>query len=460
MSAGQELPKPQTTYKESEIPKTRWTNYLLILLVANVGIWMASLFYLSKAKTTYVSEWSINIPGSGSNANINLPNIGQATSQDDSAYSGGTYDPRENYKAIASSEQVLKAAATAVNMSLKEFGKPRIKIVDNTTFMELEVKGSTPEEAEKKAIALSDALEARLTQLRREEISQQNGRLQAGIDDLRRKLKNSQERLSNYKAKSGLSSEEQLTNLATNIETLRKQRAELIAQEQQSKARFAELSSNLSLSSQDASDAFILQADTLFQNYLKNYNDAKTKLITLTARFLPDHPVVVTQKTELTSAEQALINRAEELLKRSFTMADVDRLNFGNNDTSGSKRTNFSEQLITANLDSQGFQAQVQALDREIGILENRLRILSQRQVVIEDLKRDVQISEAVFSSTIARIDLAKSNVSSSYPPIQILALPSLPKSPKGPTKEMVLIGTVVGSLFLSSGIITLGRRV
>lgn len=61
-------------------PNKIWTNSLLMIVAVNGAIWVAALFYLMTAKKTYVSDWSINIPSSNTNANINLPNIGQATS--------------------------------------------------------------------------------------------------------------------------------------------------------------------------------------------------------------------------------------------------------------------------------------------------------------------------------------------------------------------------------------------
>jgi hypothetical protein len=86
-------------------------------------------FSLSKGyTTTYTSDSAINLPGEGSNANVNLPGIGQASYENSSPYgSSSSQDPRESYKFIAESEAVLKAAAAAINMSLKEFGKPRLR---------------------------------------------------------------------------------------------------------------------------------------------------------------------------------------------------------------------------------------------------------------------------------------------------------------------------------------------
>ena len=139
-------------------------------------------------------------------------------------------------------------------------------------------------------------------------------------------------------------------------------------------------------------------------------------------------------------------------------MSLVNRLNFSNNESSGSKRAILSEQLVTTSVDKQGIKAQVNALDTQIPQLEGRLKRLSEQQSIIEDLKRDVQVAEAVFSSTIARLDLAKTSVSSSYPQIQTLARPSLPEEASGPRKNLVLLGATLGSLLFSSGMIGLWK--
>ncbi|MGB3655313.1 MAG: hypothetical protein WBA41_29470 [Rivularia sp. (in: cyanobacteria)] len=446
------------TKKTSVTSKASGIFYLLTLILVNAGIWSGASIYLATAKPKYVSEWAINIPGSGSTSDINLPNIGQATSQNYSAYAGANYDPRENYKAIATSDRVLKVAAANVNMSLEKFGIPRIKTVDNTSLMRFELKGSTPQQARIKSVALQRAFEAKLNQLRYEEIAQQKARLESGIETSRRTLTAAQRRLSAFQAASGLSSEEQLTKLATNIEDLRRQRAELAAQQQQSQAQLAELSSSLNLSSNQASDAFVLQADPLFQNYLKSYSEANSQLIGLGARFLQTHPSVINIKTEQRDAQAALLNRAQALLNRPISMALINRLNFSNNESSGSKRAILSEQLVTTSVAKQGIKAQVEALETEIPQLEVRLQKLAQQNSVMEDLKRDVQVAEAVFSSTITKLDLAKTTVSASYPETQILAAPSLPTEANAPRKTLVLIGASLGSLLFSSGIIGLWK--
>jgi uncharacterized protein involved in exopolysaccharide biosynthesis len=72
---------------------------------------------------------------------------------------------------------------------------------------------------------------------------------------------------------------------------------------------------------------------------------------------------------------------------------------------------------------------------------------------------RDVQIAEAVFSSTLARLDLSKSNVSSSYPQIQIFTEPTIPTAASAPNKKLVLLGAALGSLFCTNGLLLLWLR-
>ena len=449
---------PADTRKRRAVPKASGVLYILTLILVNAGIWSGAFMYLATAKSKYVSEWALNIPGSGSTSNINLPNIGQATSQNYSAYAGANYDPRENYKAIATSDQVLKSAARIVNMRPKKFGKPRVRTVDNTSLMKFEFQGSDPQTARRKSIALQNTFEAKLEQLRNEEIAQQKTRLENGMEASRLKLKTAQRRLSKFKADSGLNSDEQLKSLAINIEQLRRRRSELTAEQQQSIAQVSELSDNLSLSSNQASDAFVLQADQLFQNYLKTYSEANSELIKTSAKLTQAHPTIINLQTEQEAARNALLKSAQALLNRPISMPLVNRLNFSNNESSGSKRAILSEQLVTTNVAKQGIKAQVNALDRQIPLLDERLKRLSQQLSVMEDMKRDVQVAEAVFSSTIAKLDLAKTSVSSSYPQIQILSTPSLPEEASGPRKNLVLLGATLGSLLFSSVIIGLWR--
>jgi len=437
----------------------RSSLYLLLGLATNVVFWASAFLYLKVTPPTYTSSSAINLPGEGSNTNVTLPGIGQASYQNSSPYgSSSSQDPRENYKFIAESEAVLKAASAGINMSLKEFGEPRLKLLNNTTMMTVEFKGANPEEARNKSLAFYKAFEARLIELRTQEASQRDVGFQTALNSSQKKLESAQKRLSDYKARSGLNSDNQISDLTSNIEQLRRQRAEILAQQQQASTRLAQLSTNLKLSAGQATDAFVLQTDQIFQQNLKNYSDASAALIVLESKFLPNHPTLITETAKRDAVQQALLARGQSLLGRPVSLATLKQLNLSTTNSDSSRDTLF-QQLVTVQADQKGFTAQAQAINQQIAQLENRLQNLAQQQSELDALRRDMQVAETVFSSTLARLDIGKSNTFGSYTLIQIVAEPTLPDTPTTPKKSYVYLGAATGSLLSSTGLVLLWLR-
>lgn len=434
----------------------RWSLYLLLGLATNVAFWASALFYLKITPPTYTSSSAVNLPGAASNANVNLPGIGQASYENSSPYAiGSSQDPRENYKFIAESEPVLKAAAARLKMSSGEFGKPQIKVLVNTSVMTVVFQGASPEEAQNKSLAFYKALETRLNELRTQEAIRRDVGFQQGLNSSQKKLQIAQNRLSNYKAHSGLSSDNQIKDLTTNIEQLRRQRAEILAQQQQASTRLKELSTNLKLSAGQATDAFVLQTDQIFQQNFKNYSDASAALVVLESKFLPNHPTVIAERAKRDAAQEALLARSQSLLGQPVSLASLKQLNLNGTNSSAARETLF-QQLVTVQADQKGLTAQAQTIDQQITELENRLKKLVQQESKLDALKRDMQVAEAVFSTTLTRLDIGKSNAFGSYPLIQIVAEPSLPDSPTEPKKSYVYLGAGLGSLFSTTGVVLL----
>ena len=443
---------------KSVLKQRRWQHYLLAGVIANTAFWASALLYLQLVPPTYTSRSAITLPGAGSAANVNLPGIGQASYESSSPYASSTQDPREDYKFVALSEPVLKAASTKLNMPLGEFGKPRIKIIDSTTIMQVDFKGASPEEAQSKSLAFYQAFEAKLNELRREEIIRRDAGFQSGLSSSQKKLEVAQKRLSDYKASSGLNSSDQIRDLSINIEQLRRQQAEIIAQQEQASSRLKQLSANLNLSGQQAADAFAIQTDQILQQNLKDYSEATANLDVLTSKFLPNYPAVVAEKAKQNSAKTALLNRGQSLLGRPVSEANLRQFNLSST-SSGSSRETLFQQLITVKADEQGLQAQAKAINQQITLLQDRLKNLSQQESTLDALKRDMQVAEAVFSSTLTRLDIGKSNVFGSYPLIQILTNPTLPETPSWPINGLVFLGAGLGSLFITTGLVLLWLR-
>jgi uncharacterized protein involved in exopolysaccharide biosynthesis len=431
--------------------KRRWLRYLALTLLANAAIWGLTMLYLKKAKSTYISEWALILPGSAPGIDINLPNIGQASSFSNSPFGGATTDPRANYQFIVTSDEVLHTAATAVKATEKEFGKPRVKLVDNTTIMTAEITGSSPEQAQQKSKALYEALVKRIGVLRVEEISRRDEGIKKTLQFAQDKLTAAQQRLSAYKAESGLSFPGQVENLSVNVEQLRRQRAEMLAQTQQATRRLQQLAQSLGISPQQAADAFLLQADQLFQQELKNYSESTANLSGLRTKWGRNHPEVQREAGKQSAAAAAVRDRSVALLGDDIGAQALATLNLSADDQGGG-RAGFFRDLITVQAEQRGLTEAVHTLDQQIGFLDSRLSSLSQRQSKLESLQREMQTADAVFASTVAKLDLGKSEIFSAYPLAQLLVEPSLPTEASAPRKSLIILGSLMGSFFCSAG--------
>ena len=445
-------------FSNSRVDNNRWQPYFILGIIANAAIWGSAAFILKVQRPIYTSTLNTTLPGSGSAAHVSLPNIGQASYESSSPYgNSSTQDPRETYKAIATSEPVIKAAAKKLNMSLYSFGMPRLKVVQNTTIMRFDFNGESPNEAQNKSLAFYQAFQARLNELRAQEAVQRDAGFQSSLSTSKTKLQIAQKRLSDYKARSGLNSNDQITALSNNIEGLRKERAQILAQQQQASTRLKEISAKLKLSPQQAVDAFVLQTDQIFQQNLKNYSETSAVLVVLESKLLPNHPTVVDQEARRDAAQKALLTRSQSLLGRPVSQATLQLLNL--NSTNVSARENLFQELFAVRAGEQGFQSQAQEMNQQIALLEGRLKTLAQQESTLEALKRDLLVAEAVFSSTLARLDIGRSNAFGSYPLIQTLIEPTLPLTPSFPKPSFVLLGATLGSLFLTTGFLLLWLR-
>lgn len=449
------------SYPESPGKPWRLLRYLVLGITINSAIWGLTFFYLKVTKPTYVSKWTLVLPETGSSTRVDIPQLGGASSEVKSPYSDRSQDPRAKYQVVAESDAVLEAAAKKLNMPEKKFGEPRIKVVDNSTLMDFEMKGDTPEEARSKAIALQEAFDQRLDYLRKEEVAIKNSSFQKDMVDAEQKLKIAQARLSDFKAKTGLGSKIQLEQISDRLEELRKLLADLMAQKQQAGANLRALSNNLDMSSQQAADAFVLKTDPVFQQNLKDYSDATTTLTVLTSKFLPSNPAVLREKSKQDSARAALLARSQSLLNRPTTLEEVSRLNLNGGASTGmgeSSRETLFQQLIETQADAKGREANATELRDQIAALEARYRIMAQNSVALDTLERDVRIAEAVFSSALTALNVGKSRAES-YPPLQMLIQPNLPAKAATPKKSFALLGAGLGSLFISSGLLSLWMR-
>ena len=441
-----------------KIPWSRWLKYLLLGALCNIGLFGFSFSYLKKTPPTYISELIVHVAGSGPGVSVNLPSIGQANTSSATAF-GSHSDPRENYKLMATSSTVLTAAASALDIPESELGKPIVNLINNTTLLEFQVKAHDPQEAQQKAQAIYNALYDRLEVLRVEEQEEQNKAVQKALSEAETKLTKAQQSISEYKAKSGLNSSDQVTNLITNLGTLQIQYIQAAADYRRITDSLNQQINTLGLQPQEAADALVLATDQEFQKILEKYTNANATLIELRGNRGENYPDLVKARHERESSLDALLERGQLLLDKPLKKLGLELLILDNSNGSGVKRADLFVQLVDLKAEQEGLFSKITLMKDQIKRLNNELTIFTQKKAILDNLDLDVQIAEAVFASTLTKIDLSKGDPFASFPMIQIIEQPTLPTEPSAPKPKLVLAGTIVGCLLVSTGLTILWWR-
>jgi len=77
----------------------------------------------------------------------------------------------------------------------------------------------------------------------------------------------------------------------------------------------------------------------------------------------------------------------------------------------------------------------------------------------LDDLTRDYQVAETVFSSALARANTTKADVYASYPLVQVLADASLPQSPTSPQPVIAIAAGIAATLMIVIGLLLAWAR-
>ncbi|HEY9751960.1 MAG TPA: hypothetical protein V6C46_03350, partial [Coleofasciculaceae cyanobacterium] len=102
----------------------------------------------------------------------------------------------------------------------------------------------------------------------------------------------------------------------------------------------------------------------------------------------------------------------------------------------------------------------IKETDRQLQELEKRLGGFTQSSTNLDTLNRDLQMSEAIFSSALANLDTGRANtVLRAYPPIQLLAEPNLPAQGRIPEQKAILTAATLSSLLVSMALFFLWLR-
>ena len=431
----------------------RFKRIILICAILNAMVAGATVVLLQILSSTYTSKGAVIIPGVSSYGSVELEETGRtADAPEQTPYSYLLkVDPRENYHYIATTDAVLTKAASAVDLTVEEFGVPNIGLDNKTSIIEFEVSGETAEEAHQKAWAFYQAWDERISNLREKQALQQNESIGRELESVNSQLQATQEKISEFRKESPLKIATQIEVLAERLEELRIARVDLIVQQKGADARFRQLSNQLDLTVEQAEDALTLLDDEVFQTSLQNYSETVAQLANLSSSWSADSPQVRIAENKKETIQKAMLDRSRVILGSPINLQLLARLNL----REGGRR-DLIEELVRLQVEREGLATQSQTKEQQIEQFESRLETLTREKFLLSRLEREAQISESIFSGGAAQLDVSKPEYATNYPPLQLIKEPSLPLEEDGAKSQTVVLGALAISFLSTTALLTI----
>lgn len=426
----------------------RLPRYAGIVALGLTAIWAPITGYLAKAPLSYRSEMSLILPGSGASASVNLAEIGQASSYANSAFSSNSVSPTETYKRLLNADRILAAAAAQVGVSTRDFGKPRIELVDQTGLIHVSHTGASAEDAQARLDALLLAFFGEIEALRADEISARELGAGKAIEEYRTSVLTTRAEISRLQEETGLVSPDQYTALVTETDALERRVQDMRTRMTERTGAVAALETALGLSPRLASAALRLHADSEFAALAEAMSAHSATLSDARSKYGARHPKV---RTALAGHEAA---RGEARRRAAFLTgmadADIDRLDL----SQVGNRSDLLSELVTLDAERAGFALELETLETRLSEAQAKRDGLLTSASRLEDLQRDFSVAEAVFASAMARSQSSKADLFASYPLVQVLQDPSFPDDPGVPRKKLALAAGGGASVFFLLGLL------
>lgn len=426
----------------------RLPRYMVLGGLISTGIWMPISAYVRFTPPSYTSDVSLILPGSGAQSSVNLANLGQASSSAASAFSSSRISPTQTYKRLLAANRTLERTADDLGMTVGHLGEPQIMLVDETSLIHFSMVGPSPEAAQTNANALLQAFLAEITILRSDELRHREDSSRLAIAEYEQAVDDLRIEIAALQAESNLVSFSHYEELVRERDQLASKYDAEQAKRRATDAQMLSLSAQLGVSADLAAANLRLHADPEFQTLAQSLSEQGADLALAQGRFGPRHPKV-TNAVHKVAGTQAQLKQRSITILGELPAQDIDTLDLSPTSARAALMADLVELASLceshANLEDV-IKVQLQALD-------TRLARLAPQASRLDDLSRDYQVAEAVFSSALARVDTTKSDIYASYPLVQVLADASLPKEPTSPKEMIAIAAGIVASFMVLMGL-------
>lgn len=427
----------------------RMGRYSLIVAAGLGMAWGPAIAYVKFGRVSYTSQFSLILPGAGASSSINLSDIGQASSASASAFSGSSISPTVTYKNLMMSANVVHAAAKSLKEDPMSFPAPTVKLVDETSFIAVEIPGSSAEAARNRAQAVMDAFFTELNKLRADETTRRDAATVDTVKKYEQVVNDVRDQISALQVKSGLTSSDQFNALVTAADALAIRIAENEGELAKTEKSRSGLSTNLNLTDNQAALTMKLHADPEFAALAEATSKADAEHAATAQQYGAKHPKVVEARTRLAGARAQMMSRASKItgIPSKKLVGKIDFSPTG-------ERSALLSQLVSLSTNAQGLDGQITSMKAELAVRRKQITQLVNVAADLERLNSEHKVAEAVFASALARISTSKTDIFASYPMAQVSEAAVMPLNPSSPNKKIAVGAAVASTVLLIFGLL------
>ena len=430
------------------------TRHWKFLLGLNLFVLVATIGTVATSPRVWTATAQLILPDTTSHLDASLGTLGSLRNGD-SNFSSTQVNPVQVQASILTSDALLERV-WASDPEKRQFSRLlsykqlfKASPQDQSTIISLAVSGSSPELARQRAIALTEAYQQRLNELRQANGVAQEQFSQRKLEQARQRLSQAQMALARFKETTGLvNSEEQTRGIVTAMNTLTTAQAQALAQAQASGNRVRVLSTRLGLTPAQAIRSLGLGENQDYQFVRRKLAELEATLVQTRATYKEDHPRVqglLSQRDQLQRQLQQYIAQAAAGTRVDATVASG---------TEG--RATLIQQLILAESEASAQQGQADQLQLQVEKLNTALRFLPANQARLLELLLQSDVAEGVYKGLVAQVQQTNIDAFNAYPSVQVLDPPTVDLKPSSPKLSLAVIDALLASVIGSIALVLL----
>ncbi len=426
------------------------------LILLNGVIFSAAIASAILSPRVWEADAQLVLPDSSNGLNASLGTLGNLEQK--GTQFTNELSPLKVQSSILSSQAVMQRTLNAdpeknkfsrLDTFIKLF---KIKPEDQSTIIQISVKGSSEAIAKRRAENLLSFYQSRLNELRVGADSNRQKFISKQLENAKLSLQQTRINLAEFQKATGLvNSEEQTKSLVATIDALTNSHAQAIAQYQASSAEVNSLIKRTRVTPEQANSTLRLSENKEYQEIRQKLSTVDTELAAARGTYTEDAPQIQALVSNRNALSSALRQKLSEVAPDAPKLAQ----NFGGSISgNANSQATLLGQLLEAETKTNGARQQVNQLKKYLDLLKNRLSNFSTLQARLGELQQKQDIADGIYKGIVAQIQQDKISAFNYYPNVQVLDLPTVDSKPISPKLSFIVLGALVASTFLSLALV------